>query len=142
MVSSEFAIALHSMLLLAHDARKLRSSAELAKNLSVHSVRIRRMLGTLKKAGLIISKPGKKGGFVVNAAPEKISLDQIYKLTSKTSLKPKCHVCQKTCSIGANIEFLINDIFNKADASLLEFLKGITLDMLLKRMQNNYIRKL
>ena len=135
MVSSEFAIALHSMLLLAHDTSKRRTSAELAKDLSVHSVRIRRMLGTLKKAGLIISKVGKKGGFIAGIDPAKISLDQIYRLTSKASLKPKCHACQKTCNIGANIENIINEIFNKADMDLLEFLNIITLDALLKRLQ-------
>jgi Rrf2 family protein len=135
MVSSEFAIALHSMLLLAHDAGKSWSSAGLAVNLSVHSVRIRRILGALKKAGLITSRAGKKGGFTVNAEPKEISLDKIYRLTSRTSLKPKCHACRKTCAIGANIENIVNGIFHRAEASLLEFLKGITLDMLLQRLQ-------
>ncbi len=133
-MNSEFALALHSLVLLAHDPEKMLKSSEIAKSISVHPVRVRKNLSLLKKSGYIDSKEGIKGGFTFNYNPQKITLDEIYCLTLKDVLKPKCHsCCQTRCKVGANIEDVLTEIFTEADLKLQDFLKKTNLQMLLDR---------
>ena len=133
-MNSEFALALHSLILLAYDPDQMLKSSEIAKSISVHPVRVRKILSLLKKSGYIDSREGIKGGFIFNCNPEKVTLDEIYRLTLKDVLKPKCHsCCESRCKVGANIEDVLDDIFLEADQKLQDFLRKTNLKMLLER---------
>ena len=133
-MNSDFALAVHCLVLLAHDSDTLLTSATIAERVSVHPVRVRNTLGLLKKAGYIISREGAKGGFLIHCDPEKVTLDEIYLLTVKDVLKPKCHNCTKSREIGSNLEIVLDEIFYEADQHLQKFLQGFTLRTVLERL--------
>jgi len=134
-LNSEFALAVHCLVLLAFHSKEMLTSSAIAESISVHPVRIRKILSLLKKAGYIDSKEGAKGGVSINCDPKDITLDKIYRLTQKNVLKPKCHECHKECIVGANIEDVLDNIFYYADQELQQFLKKYTLDMILDKLK-------
>lgn len=73
---SDFIIAVHSLVLLAHKNEQLNSK-ELADNLCVNSVRIRTILNKFVDAGLVNTKIGLKGGYTLNKDYNKITLADI-----------------------------------------------------------------
>ncbi len=134
-MNSDFALALHCILLLAHYSGKMITSVQLSKIVSVHPVRVRKVLSLLKKAGYITSKEGSKGGFLLSCDTDIVKLDDIYQLTQRDVLNPKCHVCPDYCKIGANIENVLVDIFTEADNKLQDFLMTYSLQDILDKLQ-------
>lgn len=134
-MNSEFALAVHSLILLASDPEKMLTSNDIAKSTSVHPVRVRTVLSVLKKEGFINSREGARGGFLINCNPAKVTLDEIYRITLKDVLKPKCHSCSGSCTVGKNIESVLEGIFLDADVNLQKFLKKYTLATLLKKLK-------
>ncbi|MCP4134116.1 MAG: Rrf2 family transcriptional regulator [bacterium] len=135
-MNSEFALAVHSLVLLAYDPGTMLTSTNISESVSVHPVRVRKILSLLKKSGYIDSKEGAKGGFLIDCDPNNVTLDEIYLLTVKDVLKPKCHTCPTTCTVGSNIEGVLNEIFVDADKNLQNYLAGFTLEMLLEKMRS------
>lgn len=78
MMNSDFALAVHSLVLLVHSPNKMETSKTIATSLDLHPVRVRNILGVLKKEDYIGSKGGPKGGFFLNSSPEDIYLDGIF----------------------------------------------------------------
>jgi len=76
------ATAVHAMaLVLVAEGEKLGraiTSDEMAANVGVHAVHVRRVLATLKKAGLVTSQPGPGGGWSLAKPADAISLGAIY----------------------------------------------------------------
>ena len=130
MVSSDFAIAVHSMLLLAAYRGTLISSSRLSGMLNVHAVRVRRVLSLLRDKGYIESREGANGGFSLLADPADITLRSLYELTQSDILKPKCHDCS-SCSIGYNIERVLGVILAEADGMVQNYLDEFTLQKVL-----------
>ncbi|HEY1406238.1 MAG TPA: Rrf2 family transcriptional regulator [Spirochaetota bacterium] len=131
-MNSEFALALHAMILMVYSEQELLTSSALSEKLNVHPVRIRKILALLKKNGLIESREGIHGGFSLNCNPDKVTLKEIYNITQKDVLKPRCHDCSKHCRIGANIENVLIQIFEKADENVQDFLEEYTLRKVVK----------
>ncbi|WP_018249699.1 Rrf2 family transcriptional regulator [Orenia marismortui] len=125
MMNSDFALAVHSLILLIYSSENMETSKSMAESMKVHPVRVRKILSLLRKNGYIESKEGVKGGFRLKLSADKISLNDIYRLTSKNTLKPKCHSCN--CEIGANIEDVLDIIFYKAEEKVEEFLEEYTI---------------
>ncbi|GAK52225.1 transcriptional regulator, BadM/Rrf2 family [Candidatus Moduliflexus flocculans] len=136
-MNSDFALAVHCLVLLAHDSSSLLTSSQIAERLSVHPVRVRKTLGSLKKSGHIGAVEGAKGGFFIQCNPKDVTLDEIYTLTVSDVLKPRCHNCSKSREIGANLEGVLHDIFADADQHLQEFLRRFTLWTVLERLRQH-----
>ncbi len=117
-MNSDFALALHCLLLLAFKLDQPITSAQIAKSAEVHPVRVRKILGELKKADFIDSKEGARGGFYLKRNTCETSLGEVYQLFSANALKPKVHNCDDSCMIGANIEQVLVSIFDLANAKL------------------------
>lgn len=126
-MNSDFSIALHCLLLLADQPNIIATSNVIAKRACVHPVRIRKILGTLRKKGYIRSKEGASGGFFLASDPNQITLDEIYRLTSYGTLKPKCPNINKNCQINANFKETLQGIFDQAEAQVELFLKQYTI---------------
>ena len=55
-MNSEFTIAVHSLVLLAHLPDHMATSEEIAANVSTHSARIRKVMGFLAKSRLCVNE--------------------------------------------------------------------------------------
>lgn len=126
-MNSDFSIALHCLLLLADQPDIIATSNVIAERACVHPVRIRKILGILRKKGYIQSKEGASGGFFLASDPSQITLDEIYRLTSHGTLKPKCPTTNKNCPISANFKETLQIIFDQAEMKVELFLKQYTI---------------
>ena len=80
--STHFAVAVHVCTYLASVAATGRavSSEELAVSANVNPVHVRRVLGPLREAGLVSSRPGPRGGWGLSRPAAGISLAEIWQL--------------------------------------------------------------
>lgn len=127
MINSDFALSVHTMLLLSTHEGELLTSTRLSELMKVHPVRIRKVLSKMKSKGFIDSKEGNSGGFLISCDISKVSLKEIYLLNQDDLLKPKCHNCCVSCKIGTNIEKVLDDILMGADDKFQEYLAKYTL---------------
>ena len=122
-MNSDFSLAVHSLTLLALQPDRMSTSDAIAESAGVHPVRIRKVLGLLKKHGFIKSKEGTGGGFIFALDLNEVNLWDIYKLTSEGALQPKCPDFNEKCMVGANMHKVLFAIFLGAEEHLGEFLK-------------------
>jgi Rrf2 family protein len=118
--SSRFIVATHILVsmagrrILAGEDRALKSDM-LAVSVNTNPVVIRRIIGLLKKAGLVQSQSGPKGGTVLSKAPENITLEQIYEAVDNGELFHMHYGGPNTeCSVGKNIQVSLIEILDQA----------------------------
>lgn len=115
MITGKFAITTHILTLLAKFPSEFMASDYIAGSLNIHPVLVRKEIANLKKNNLVESKEGKNGGVKLLISPEKITLEEVFKITfdkaslgfSKNEPNPKCPVGQK---INHNLDQLYNDL--------------------------------
>jgi Rrf2 family protein len=122
-MNSDFTLAIHSLTLLALQPDRMSTSEAISESAGVHPVRIRKVLGLLKKHGFIKSKEGTGGGFIFALDLSEVNLWDIYKLTSEGALQPKCPDSNEKCVVGANMHKVLFAIFLGAEEHLGEYLK-------------------
>lgn len=112
-MNSQLTIATHILGVLAHhkDDGAVTSDV-LAEGFGTNPVVIRRVLLQLKKAGLIVSRPGAEGGSVLAKPPEDISLRDAYSaITNVSGTVLGRHPGQ--CNAGVSIAPIIADYLNE-----------------------------
>ena len=105
-------MAVHIMTTLAYLKKKV-SSGELSKSVRTNPVVVRRILGDLSHAGLIVAERGKMGGFSLAHAASGISLFDVYRaVTGDEELvplhdNPENRICPVSCKVrGALVKHL------------------------------------
>ena len=109
-ISSRFSIAVHIVLIIAivSENQKITSSY-LSECINVNPVIIRKILGQLKKAGLIDIKSG-KGGATLLKLPNEMTLLDIYQATEVAEEIFNSHNKQETkCPVNCSVcPFVLN----------------------------------
>ncbi|GEK57208.1 Rrf2 family transcriptional regulator [Marinococcus halophilus] len=136
-MNSHFSLAVHSLTLLAHQSERAASSSFIAESASVHPVRIRKVLSLLKQHGLIRSKEGAGGGFVLSRPPEAVTLWDVYQITSKGTLQPRCPEENPSCDVGANMKHVLGGVFSDGESVFGEHLDQYTIADMLKKCITN-----
>ncbi|WAW15411.1 RrF2 family transcriptional regulator [Peptostreptococcus equinus] len=138
---SEFIIALHALVFLAHDGLS-KSSEELSENLCTNSVRIRKVMSLCKKNGLVETKSGVNGGYMIGKDGKNINLKQIYEAVDITLLESKWHSgniesdCPYCAYMGRYVDGLFSYI-NKEAFSILEKITIADVENDIKKMAEN-----
>lgn len=126
-MNSDFTLAIHSLTLLALQPGRMATSEVISESAGVHPVRIRKVLSLLKRNGFIKSKEGTGGGFIFAIDLSEVNLWDLYKITCKGTLQPKCPDSNEQCIVGANMHKVLFTIFLGAEEHLGEFLKEYSL---------------
>ena len=133
--SSKFVVATHIMTGLAsrwtYFGQDYTSSSEhLAKSVNTNPVVIRRILGLLAKANLIISKSGPNGGSKLSKEPSQISLADIYNAVEKEEVIFHYHYKEpdEYCPIGGNIQDALSSILKPLTSVVVDYLANISLE--------------
>jgi Rrf2 family protein len=126
-MNSDFTLAIHSLIFLALQPDRMSTSDAISESACVHPVRIRKVLSLLKKHGIIKSKEGTGGGFIFAKDLSEVNLRDIYKITSKGALQPRCPESNEKCIVGANMQNVLFNIFLGAEEHLGEYLKDYTI---------------
>jgi DNA-binding IscR family transcriptional regulator len=109
------------------------TSAFIAGSVNTNPVVIRRVLAALRKAGLVKSQPGARGGWELLARPQDITLGSLYQLMrpgpvfAMHSQPPNL-----LCPVGRNIQRGLRAHYQRAQAALEVELDRTTLADVLK----------
>ena len=126
--NTRFAASVHMLAYLAYRQGAAVPSAEIASSVDTHPVVIRRLLSALVKARLVTAQKGAAGGFSLAAAPEKISLRDIYHAVEPRPAHGLDNFAPNTtCPVGAKIHSILEGVFAKAQASMEAELARVTL---------------
>jgi DNA-binding IscR family transcriptional regulator len=75
--STRFTVALHVLTLLASTPGEALTSEYIAGSVNTNPVVARRLLGTLRKVGIVSSQPGNGGGWELAKNPAKLTLRDV-----------------------------------------------------------------
>jgi Rrf2 family protein len=135
-ISSRFAVAVHTLTLLALNGEEPVTSEEIASSVNTHPVVIRRLLGRLRQAGLVTSQPGVGGGAMLARRAEEITLLAVFRAVEATQLfalhqqppDPECHC-------GRHIQPVMSKVFLRVEGAVEQELANVTLAQVVQEVQ-------
>ncbi|AMJ65354.1 Rrf2 family transcriptional regulator [Hymenobacter sp. PAMC 26628] len=129
-ISSRFSVAVHVLSLLASQGPAvLLTSERMAGSVNTNPVVIRRILGQLKKAGLVEVRAA-AGGTFLRRAPASISLLDVYQAVEVVAEGKLFHVHASPnprCAVGRNIQAALDATLARAQTALERELARVTL---------------
>jgi Rrf2 family protein len=132
--SSRFTIALHILTWMALVAQKQKivTSDQIAASVNTNPVFIRRILGLLEKAQLVIVQHGTGAGWRMARSPEAISLLDVYQAVEQTPLF-EMHYSQpnQACPVGRGIQPALKRFYEEAENALKQQLAQTTVAQVL-----------
>lgn len=132
--NSQFAVATHTLLVLAHIPGEFRnpaglvSSEVIASSVNTNPVVIRRVVADLAAAGLVISQPGKNGGLALGRPAEQITLLDVHVAIGDPpvfAFKPNPPAPQ--CPVGSKMIQVLTPVFANVQQQVRESLEQVTL---------------
>ena len=134
--NSRFAVGIHILTALAYKHDEPFTSEAIAASVNTNPVVIRRALGDLRRAGLVVSQPGNRGGWRLTREPDQITLRDAYNAVQQGSLfasPPRAPNPQ--CPIGKTICGALSDFFAEAEEAMKDRLSEHTIADVLARVQ-------
>jgi Rrf2 family protein len=134
-ISSRFAIAVHILLCIVRFRDAKITSDFLAASVNVNPVVIRRILGQLQKAGLVITKAGSGGSDLAREA-DKITLFDVFRAVESVSdnVFGFHENPSKKCPVGKNIHGLLDGHMQSAQEQMENSLAKVKLSQLGKEL--------
>lgn len=114
--STHFAVAVHVLTYLASvsDQARAVSSEELAGSANVNPVHVRRVLGPLRDAGLVSSRPGPRGGWGLARPAQQIAVADVWDLVQADEPLLGLHGPNPACPIGRSVQGSLVDLDARA----------------------------
>jgi len=134
--SSRFAVAVHILALHACKGDEPLTSEFIAGSVNTNPVVVRRLLGRLRRAGLVTVKPGPGGGSRLSLPPGRQTLAQVYRAVEDEGLLAMHrHGPNPRCPVGAHIGEALAGIFEAAEGRFVKALEKQTLADVLVRLK-------
>jgi Rrf2 family protein len=112
-------VAVHVLTYLAGaGAAAIVSSDELAQSTNVNPVYIRRVLGPLRTAGLVRSRPGAKGGWTLERDAREITLGDVWRLLQGEDPVLGLHGPNPRCPVGRDVQSALVDVDRQVAAAV------------------------
>lgn len=135
-MNSEFVIAVHSLVLLAHRPDRMATSEEIAANVCTNPVRVRKVMSCLRKQAIVDTREGPGGGYRLLGNPDDVTLADIYQALAAGSLAPGW--CSGNpdmdCIVGSNMAEVMNAVFCGADQQVAQYFARITIGGMLSQL--------
>jgi Rrf2 family protein len=128
--NTQFALAVHMLTLLAGSAPALLSSEEMAGSAGSNPVHVRRVLGGLRDAGLVASRPGVGGGWQLTRDPETTTLADVWRVVHGDDAVLGLHGAHPDCTVGQSIQRLLSDVDRRAQRAIADELAATTIAQL------------
>jgi Rrf2 family protein len=138
--NSRFAVGVHALALatIGQEMRKGKpvTSNAIAAMVGVHPVHVRRVMGSLREAGLVESQSGPTGGWELARDPKEITLYDIYlALESELPFEMPARMPDACCRFAPYLPQALAGAMNSAKRALQEHLRSVTLDQVLESME-------
>lgn len=133
-ISTRFSIAVHTLSLIAVSPANDCTGDYIAGSVNTNPVIIRRIIGMLKKAGLVDVRPG-VGGASLLKRPEEITLLDVYRAVHAAEEKQLFRIHEDSnidCPVGRNIEQSLQTELLAAQVAMEQRLAQTTLERLIQ----------
>lgn len=131
-ISSRFSVAVHILALLAVDKGFHNTSEWIAGSVNTNPVIIRKVIGKLKKVGLVNVRPGTGGAYLTKGLDE-ITLLDIYRaveVVKEDKLFSFHEQPNPMCPVGANIQCVLELNLIRAQLAMEDVLAKVTMQQL------------
>lgn len=134
--SSRFAIAVHTLALMANYESKPVKSEYIACLVKTNAVVIRRLMCELSRANLIESQSGANGGSWLKKDAQEISLWEIYRAVEMGEVFSLHKPAEEgNCQISCNIAEVLRDVQTKIELAIEQSLSEIKLSDVLQKLR-------
>ncbi len=134
-INSQFAISIHILVLLASMPNEPVTSDRMAASVKTHPAFIRRILGKLRRAGLVSAQPGTDGGWRLMRDAAEVTLCDVYEGIEKDPLfalpRRSPHASDP---VGQSIHPVLEEITQEAEMTLKHHLAQTSIAMVLDRL--------
>ncbi|AJK88011.1 Rrf2 family transcriptional regulator [Lysinibacillus fusiformis] len=136
MVNSRFSVAIHILSLIATTSDKsLLTSDFIAGSVNTNPVVVRRMIGVLKKAGLLLSHSG-VAGYELLVEPKNLTLLAIYQAIDGPEQLFAIHdEPNPACAVGREIQHTLEDVYTSIWQAMEAQLQAQTLQDVLDQLR-------
>jgi Rrf2 family protein len=133
-------MAVHVLSMLARSKDENVKSECLASSVNTNAVVIRRLLGQLNQAKLVVSQTGVNGGTRLARCPNEINLSEIYKAVNCGDLFAlHAKSPSKDCPVGKNIEAVLSCLQKEIDRGIYEKLSRYTLQNVFEMVEQGKV---
>jgi Rrf2 family protein len=132
--NTQFAVAVHVLTLLASSADEPMSSDEMTTSVNANPVYLRRVLGRLREAGMVASRPGVRGGWQLARDPAAITLGDAWRAIQGADHVLGLHGVNPSCPVGQEIQRTLTSIDRDVAQAVQTELDGTTVSDVLARV--------
>lgn len=138
-MTSEFTVAVHSLVYLYHHDGQVYSSEALAGNVCTNPARIRKVMAKLKKCGFVETKEGKEGGYCAERDSAKITLCAVAEALSVrfVAVAWKSGNPEMSCLIASGMRDAMDEVCEELNELCYERLGQITIEDIDKKLVNS-----
>lgn len=129
-ISSRFAVGIHILTLIEINKERVSTSEFLADSVNTNPALIRKIIGMLRNAGLVKTRPG-IAGVELEKTLSDITLLDVYKAVNVVQDNELFSIHENPnpdCLVGRNIQDTIVQQFSLAQAALEKALENVTLE--------------
>jgi Rrf2 family protein len=128
-LSSKLSVGIHMMTIFALKPGEPLTSEFIACSVNTNPVVIRRLLGSLRTAGIVDSKTGVGGGWSLLIDPERITLLDILRAVEPQNDVFALHRSEPNpeCPCGLHIQSVLTEVYDKVQDGMTRQLAGITI---------------
>ncbi|MGW7832257.1 Rrf2 family transcriptional regulator [Staphylococcus xylosus] len=138
-ISSRFTVAVHILALIRIEKAYTLTSSQIAESVNTNPVVIRRLMGKLKEADFIEVSRGNSGARLLKSLDE-ITLFDVYKAVEVVEKGHLFQIHEDTninCTVGANIQIVLEVILESAQDAMETVLKSVTLENIVNKILVN-----
>ncbi|MEN0645195.1 Rrf2 family transcriptional regulator [Alkalicoccobacillus gibsonii] len=140
-ISSRFSVGIHllSLLDIDKDQPEINTSEFLAGSVNTNPAVVRKIMGMLRNAGLVKTRPGKAGAELAKDLSEVTLLD-VYKAVEAVKENQLFSIHDNPnpkCIVGRNIQHSIGEHFYEAQLALEQSLKKTTVDQVVRQIEKD-----
>ncbi len=125
--NSRLSLALHTLSHMAQDTSRTPTSSEIADHAGTNPVVVRRVLGRLRKAGLLTSERGHSGGWRLARPSHEITLADVYLALEESLVAPRSEPEPHSCQVERRLEGRVIEILNEVETTLIDRLSRTTI---------------
>jgi len=128
-LSSKLSVGIHMMTIFALKPGEPLTSEFIACSVNTNPVVIRRLLGSLRAAGIVESRTGVGGGWSLLVDPERITLLDILRAVEPQDEFFALHRSEPNpeCPCGLHIQSVLTEVYDKVQEGMTRQLAGITI---------------
>lgn len=117
--NSRLSLALHTLSHMASEPDRVRTSAEIADHAGTNPVVVRRVLGRLREAELLVSEKGHAGGWRLARKPQEITLADVYLALEEKMIATDLAENAPSCSVEFALHKRISGVLDEIEETLI-----------------------